>query len=96
MPRWGAGIACGAVGLPWLANVGPHAHARPRPVPLGTGSRTQARAWVEAAAVRVQRTLGAHPDAWIDPLSDHVTLDGREVRAVAACLPRACTSPSAT
>jgi len=48
----------------------------------GLGSRTQARAWIEAGRVRVNGRVVRNPEAWIDPLSDHVTLDGGEVRAV--------------
>jgi 23S rRNA pseudouridine2605 synthase len=49
---------------------------------LGAGSRAQARAWIEAGRVRVNGRVVKDPDAWIDPRSDRVALDGKDVRAV--------------
>lgn len=49
---------------------------------LGAGSRAQAREWIEAGRVRVNGRVLRNPDAWIDPRTDRVALDGREVRTV--------------
>jgi len=46
----------------------------------GVGSRTQARAWIAAGRVRVNGRVVREAGRWIDPLADHVTLDGRELK----------------
>ena len=47
----------------------------------GLGSRTEARSWIGAGRVRVNGKLVQTPELWVDLLRDHVTLDGRPVRA---------------
>jgi pseudouridine synthase len=47
----------------------------------GLGSRTEARKWIAAGRVRVGGRLIQTPDYWVDLKRDHVTLDGRPVRA---------------
>lgn len=47
----------------------------------GLGSRTEARSWIGAARVRVNGKAIQNPDHWIDLERDHVTLDGKPVRA---------------
>lgn len=47
----------------------------------GLGSRTDARSWIGAGRVRVNGKLVQTPDHWVDLEHDHVTFDGRPLRA---------------
>ena len=47
----------------------------------GLGSRTEARKWIGAGRVRVNRKLIQTPDHWVDLARDVVTLDGQPIRA---------------
>lgn len=47
----------------------------------GLGSRTEARKWIGAGRVRVNRKLIQTPDHWVDLARDVVTLDDKPVRA---------------
>lgn len=47
----------------------------------GLGSRTEARQWIGAGRVRVNGKLIQTPDHWVDMERDHVTLDGKSLRA---------------
>ena len=46
----------------------------------GLGSRTEARKWIAAGRVEVNRKRIQTPDHWIDLERDRVTLDGKPVR----------------
>jgi 23S rRNA pseudouridine2605 synthase len=46
----------------------------------GAGSRTEARAWIAAGRVRVNRRIVRDPDAWVDLERDRVDLDGKPLR----------------
>jgi pseudouridine synthase len=48
---------------------------------LGVCSRTQAREWIRAGRVTVNRAVIVDPDAWFDVERDEVRVDGRDVRA---------------
>ena len=45
----------------------------------GVGSRTQAAEWIRARRVRVGSRVVTNPDAWIDPTSDDIRLDGKPI-----------------
>jgi pseudouridine synthase len=47
---------------------------------LGVCSRTQAREWIRAGRVTVNRAVIVDPDAWFDVERDEVRVDGRDVR----------------
>jgi pseudouridine synthase len=47
----------------------------------GLGSRTDARAWIGAGRVAVNGRDIRNPDHWVDPKRDHITLDGKALRA---------------
>jgi pseudouridine synthase len=47
---------------------------------LGVCSRTQAREWIRAGRVTVNRAVIVDPDAWFDGERDEVRVDGRDVR----------------
>ena len=45
----------------------------------GACSRTEARAWIRAGRVRVNRVTIVDPDAWFDPERDVIEVDGRRL-----------------
>jgi 23S rRNA pseudouridine2605 synthase len=47
----------------------------------GFGSRTEARNWISAGRVTVNGKKILSPEAWVDPQSDRVALDGRPLTA---------------
>ena len=47
----------------------------------GVGSRTEARRWVAERRVAVNGRVVTDPEAWVDPETDKVALDGRPLRA---------------
>jgi pseudouridine synthase len=47
----------------------------------GVGSRTEARRWVAERRVAVNGRVVTNPELWVAHETDHVTLDGRPVRA---------------
>jgi pseudouridine synthase len=47
----------------------------------GIGSRKEARQWIGAGRVAVDGQKIQTPDAWVDPDHQHVTLDGKPLRA---------------
>ncbi len=47
---------------------------------LGVCSRTQAREWIRAGRVTVNRVVIVDPDGWFDVERDDVRVDGRDVR----------------
>jgi pseudouridine synthase len=49
----------------------------------GVGSRTEARSWIGAGRVRVNGKVVQNPDHWVDLERDHITLDGKPIRAAA-------------
>jgi pseudouridine synthase len=49
----------------------------------GAGSRTEARAWIAAGRVRVNRDAVRDPDRWVDLERDRVFLDGKPLRRAA-------------
>ncbi len=48
---------------------------------LGVCSRTEARAWIRAGRVSVNKAVILDPDAWFDAERDDVRVDGRPVRS---------------
>jgi 23S rRNA pseudouridine2605 synthase len=49
----------------------------------GVASRTDARSWIAAGRVQVNRRRILNPDHWVDLDHDHVLLDGKPLRAAA-------------
>jgi pseudouridine synthase len=47
----------------------------------GLGSRTAARSLIGAGKIRVNGKVILNPDHWVDPERDHITFDGRPLRA---------------
>jgi 23S rRNA pseudouridine2605 synthase len=47
----------------------------------GLGSRTEARSWIGAGRVAVNGKVVQTPDHWVDMDRDHVSFDGKPVRA---------------
>ena len=47
----------------------------------GIASRTDARSWIGAGRVRVNGKVVENPDHWVDFEKDHITLDGKPLRA---------------
>jgi 23S rRNA pseudouridine2605 synthase len=45
----------------------------------GLGSRTEARSWIGTGRVTVNGKKVQTPDAWVDPETDRITLDGRPI-----------------
>ena len=48
----------------------------------GIGSRTDARSWIGAGQVQVNRQTVRNPDHWVDLDKDRITLNGKALRAV--------------
>lgn len=48
----------------------------------GIGSRTDARGWIGAGQVQVNRQTVRNPDHWVDLDSDRITLNGKTLRSV--------------
>jgi pseudouridine synthase len=47
----------------------------------GLGSRTEARKWIGAGRISVNRNVVRNPDHWVDLERDRVAMDGKPVRA---------------
>jgi len=48
----------------------------------GIGSRTDARSWIGAGRVQINRRTVLNPDQWVDLDNDRITLDGQPLRAI--------------
>jgi pseudouridine synthase len=79
------------VDRPLLAQAAVTRRYRPSPAPrrhglerilskLGVCSRTEARTWIRAGRVTVNRAVIVDPDAWFDPAHDEIRVDGRPVK----------------
>jgi pseudouridine synthase len=49
----------------------------------GLGSRTDARSWIAAGRVRVNKKTVLNPDQWVDLKQDRITLDGKPLQPAA-------------